>query len=129
MRLAAPLLVFICVLLLPVRTQAAIGIEESTPSSESSPIQQGGFSEGGMQHYEKERKFRLQEQKRAKTQSQIRGIVMIVAPVALIVLVTFLFAKAKSEKSRRRSTHRKLKQAEVRRRAGGPEQVLDPRQW
>lgn len=128
MRFAAPLCALVFALSLPVTARAALGVE--AVSSDRPAVEASNFKEGDPQHYEKERNFRLQEQRRSTMKGQARGIALIVAPVALLVLVTFLFAKARnSQQSRKRSTHRKMKQAEVRRRSGGPEQVVDPRQW
>jgi hypothetical protein len=129
MRFSAPLCALLCALVLPLAARAAIGIEESTPSASEANVAVQEFSGDSTQYYEKQREFRLQEQRRAKMKSQAKGIALIVAPVALIILLTFLYARSRSEGARRRSTHRKLKQAEGRRRSGGPEQVLDPRQW
>jgi hypothetical protein len=129
MRYAVFLCAFVGALFFPLVAGAAIGIEEVTTSNERSAIEVSPFKEGDHQQYDKARKFRFEEQKRSVARGQARGIAMIVAPVVLIVLVTLLFVKARSGEGRRRSTHRKLKQAEVRRRAGGPEQMVDPRQW
>jgi hypothetical protein len=129
MRFAAAFLALICAALLPSAAWAAIAIEEHSNPAAAPMVGVSEFSEGGPRYLEKQRKFSLEQQKRARLKSQVKGIVMIVAPVVLIVLITFLYMRARSEGSRRRSTHRKLKQAEVRRRSGGPEQLLDPRQW
>jgi hypothetical protein len=127
MRFPLTLCALFCALAIDAR--AAIGIEESAPSGGQPPVRVSEFNGEGSQHYEKQRQFRLQEQRRSKMKSQAKGIALIVAPVALIILVTFLYARARGDKARRRSTHRQLKKAEMRRRSGGPEQVLDPRQW
>jgi hypothetical protein len=129
MRFAVPLCALLCAVLLPLDGRAAIALEHSSGPAEPTNVGISEYAGGSPQQQAKQHKFRLEEQKRARMKRQVRGIVMIVAPVALIVLVTGLFMRARSEKGRRRSTHRKLKQAEVRRRAGGPEQLLDPRQW
>lgn len=128
MRFASPLCSLVCAIFLTLDAGAAIGIEESAPAADRPAVAQSEFSEGNARTYEKARSFRLQEQRRAKMKSQVQGIAMIVAPVVLIVLVTFLYARSRSEKTRKRSTHRKLKHAEAKRRSG-PDQVLDPRQW
>lgn len=129
MRVSLPLIALVCAASLNLESRAAIGIEESTPSAAPSNVAVSQFSGEGTQYYEKQRQFRLQEQRRAKMKSQAKGIALIVAPVALIVFVTFLYVRSRSDTARRRSTQRKLKQSEARRRSGGPEQVLDPRQW
>ncbi len=128
MRFAVPLYALLCALSLPTAALAAISLEAPPSSPERPAVEQSQFTEGGSERYERERNFRLQEQRRSIVRNQARGLALIVVPVVLIVLVTFLFVKAKTG-DRHRSTRRKLKQAEVRRRAGGPEQMLDPRQW
>ncbi len=128
MRLAAPLLALALCQALPTAAHAALGFETNTSPSEKPAVEQSDFTESNAQIYEKQRALRLDQQKRAKMRSQARNVAIIVGPVLLIILVAVLYARAKTGDPKR-STRRKLKQAEVRRRSGGPEQVLDPRQW
>lgn len=128
MRLAPPIFALALALSLPCAADAALGFETSITPSDKPVVEQSDFSESNVQIYEKQRTLRLEQQKRAKMRTQARNAAVVVGPLLLILLVAFIVFRARRGDDRR-ATHKKLKKFEARRRAGGPEQALDPRQW
>lgn len=128
MRFAAPLLALLLACAAPNVALAALGFETSITPSDKPVVEQSDFSESNVQIYEKQRALRLEQQRRAAMRTQAKNAAVIVGPVLLILLGGFLYFRA-THGDERRAIHKKLKKAEARRRSGGPEQVLDPRQW
>jgi hypothetical protein len=94
-------------------------------------VEESAFAEGGTQDYEKEKRFRLEEARRNKAQNQMRGILVIAGPIALLAIggLVFVLIRKKNGKAHFHAMHRELKRAEAKRRSGGGTQVMDPRQW
>lgn len=111
------------------QASAALTVTDAPPPPMA--IEETAFSEGGSQAYEKERRFRLEELKRAKAQKEVRQILIFAAPAALLLLGggIFLWYRRRDDKSHFQAMHRELKRAEAKRRSGGGAQAMDPRQW
>lgn len=131
MRFAIPLCVLVCATILSGAASAAIGLEETLPAPQPPSVAVSEFSEGTAQYAdaERNRRYSFEEKKRARLKRQITLVVLLVAPVVLLGGVTLFYARSRSDSARRRAIQRSLKHSEGRRRSGGGEKVLDPRQW
>lgn len=125
------LLIAACTLVLDHSAVAALTVTDAP--AEHSSVDHSQFSEGGdARSPESEAAFRMAEKKRAKRKSDILGILAVAGPIVVLIAGSVIFAWSKSKKrhkKRRRSEYHELKQAESRRRSGGPAPIVDPRQW
>jgi len=128
MRLAPPLLAVFWAILPPLTATAALSIEQGP--AETPAVERRDFvDQDSPLSAEKKRRNRIKNLQRTGLPSNALGIAAVVVPLILIGGVAAVLVKRRNADPHR-ATLKKLKQAEARRRAGGPEQpMLDPRQW